>query len=197
MTTLLFRPPSNDCSRQGVHRLLLRGILQVKKGRMKVPARSMTRKEFGKHINNAQRALAKLGLDADRVQAKLFWSWDNASVNWTLADMVENDWDPTCRLPLSRYSPDMHKVIEHCMAHIKRELRRFARQCPELCTPAMLQKKAEQAFFSIDPDSIRRDVESLETTYKVIAGTEKETVTDRSGKVWHCTAGDWAPVGLR
>jgi hypothetical protein len=157
----------------------------------------MTREEFGVHIKRTRAAQKARGVDAEDMDATIYYSWDNAPANWRNEDMPSGGFDTACRLPLPPNSPDLHKVIEHCMAHIKGWLQRCVDEDPFKCTPAYLQEQAELAFKSITAESIRRDVASLPTTYAVVAGEEGETVPGLDGKDWDCTAGDWAPAGLR
>lgn len=149
------------------------------------------------HIKRARDAAKARGVDPEDTDAPIYYSWDNAPANWSNDDMPDGAFEAVYRLPLPPYSPDMHKVIEHCMAHIKRALLRFAHETPELCTPETLQQQAKLAFESITVESIYNDVWSLPTTYAVVAGEEGNTVTGSDGKRWSCTAGDWPPAALR
>lgn len=110
------------------------------------------------------------------------------------------------RVPLSPYSPDIHKIIEHVFGRIKPRL-------PEMCwdltaggtglQPSL--KVTRKAYKQVvrrhtAQETIAGDVRSLVLTLKVIAAEEGEFIEKvmRHGtRLIEGTAGDWAPKILR
>lgn len=107
-----------------------------------------------------------------------YYSWDNASfhtsmkledVGLTIGDL----WD------LPPNSPDMHKVIEHVVGRVKRELRNALCDNANLATVNDLKTECKRVFFGITAESVQKDIDSLPSTYKHIHA--KETQGGREG----------------
>jgi hypothetical protein len=73
------------------------------------------------------------------------------------------------RLPLSAYSGDMHKVIEHAHGTVTAAFQKSLYQKPQLCTPEQYQEEMYSvAHKVVTPESVRKDVESLKPLYQTV-----------------------------
>lgn len=153
----------------------------------------MTREEFVDNLGNIVKALDTLGVP----RADMYFSWDNAHNNGLGHELADYGIPPKHRLPLPRYSPDMHRVIEHAMASVKGRLHELAMAHAHNLTPLMLQDLLRGVFAELDPASIAKDVNSLPLAWKVVRGSRGRSVRDARGKIWACTQGNWLPSKLR
>ena len=154
----------------------------------------MTKREFMDHLNSMLFMLRDTyGLDEEGI-TQLGLSWDNASNNATDADLPEvGDWCLTCdqRLPLPPYAPDLHKAIEHAIGYVKREFKRLLAEHPGYSTPSEYMHLLRQAFNKIRAAQIMADVQTLRTTYGVVATPKGEMYVAPDGKMHPGSGGDW------
>jgi hypothetical protein len=116
-----------------------------------------------------------------------YYSWDNASWHQA-ADLSTIGIKHEHRLPLPPNSPDMHKVIEHVVGNTKRRMKECLCDNAALTSVKDVKKAMEKVFYTKNKvTSIRKDINSLPGTYKIIhdklcaGGTE----------------GNWAPARCR
>jgi hypothetical protein len=145
------------------------------------PARGSTREEFRELIMEIEKAArgqrAKL---QRRPPPPINWSWDNAS--WHDPALASGPFHPSRRLKLPPNSPDMHKVVEHAIGLLKHSFKKEFNKDRTIKTAKQAASLLHQvAHKVITRESIRKDVLSLEKTYRNIIESE----------------GDWASQGLR
>lgn len=128
--------------------------------------------------------------------APLF-SWDNNKIQKS-ADLTRMGITAAEHLPLSTYSPDMHKVIEHAWNQIKfRVQRRLLQLGGAALTAQQAQDMVEEEVRATSCSGILKDVSSLIWTYFVIA-SEKGVVLKAPDGAYHTgTGGDWPPAQYR
>lgn len=114
------------------------------------------------------------------------------------ADPVKMGILPGEILPSAKYSPDMHKPIEHAWAQLKKEVEKQLLQprAREL-TAADAQALVRKCFFGLSRAGIFKDVCSLPVTYCVIAGERGSSVQGPDGADHTGTGGDWPPREYR
>jgi hypothetical protein len=160
--------------------------MQTSKGN---PAKKMTRDEFVDAVKQAKDASEACVAEFPEFYSKggPYYSWDNASWHQALnledVGLKESD-----KWQLPPNSPDMHKVIEHVVGRVKQQLRH------KLCDNANINssKEVQAAFIDvfykqISTESIRKDIESLPSTYKHIHGKKNQGGSE----------GDWAQARYR
>lgn len=105
-------------------------------------------------------------------QQQMVWSFDNDKVHAAaLPELrLRGLLTPTNRAPLPPHSPDMHKVIEHCIGRLtSMVVAELADTEAVQLSVAHWQARLEDMFFnSISPESIAKDVASLGATYQAI-----------------------------
>jgi hypothetical protein len=119
------------------------------------------------------------------------YSWDNNKIFKT-ASLQRMGLEERHKLPLSEYSPDMHKAIEHPFHILKHKVQEQLLQ-PRLhpITTHEAQQLVIDCFMSISKDSIAKDVASLPVTYHVIAGDKGVVSLGPDGEYHTCSGGDW------
>lgn len=156
----------------------------------------MTQEEFRRNLQNIVKALRALGVR----KRDMFFSWDNAHNNGAAADLVTHGIPAGNKLPLPPYSPDIHRVVEHCIHQMKAALDAdmlgiAGTGLPENPEQTM-QLLVRRAFKQLTPAAIDKDVSGLPLAYKLVAGAKGSTVK-AGGRTWECTGGDWLPHKLR
>lgn len=119
------------------------------------------------------------------------FSWDNNSI-FKSASLEVMGLQPWEKLPLSEYSPDMHKPIEHAFAQLKHSMQqKLLQPRSQPLTAKEAQQLMEECFRAISVNGIWKDVQSLPVTYHVIAG-DKGVVSQGPDGCHHvCSGGDW------
>lgn len=114
------------------------------------------------------------------------------------ADPVKMGILPGEILPSAKYSPDMHKPIEHAWAQLKKEVeKQLLQPCARELTAARAQALVRDCFFGLSRAGILKDVCSLPVTYCVIAG-ERGSKVEGPDRAEHTgTGGDWPPREYR
>lgn len=162
--------------------------MQTKASRYTKEAQSTTTEEFQDImkvlVNYTQEAMKDSGFEP-------MYSWDNnkiqAVANLQVMGITQED-----KLPLSKYSPDLHKVIEHAFAQLKNRVRHALLQpCATAMTPAQAQRLVGSCFQSIPTEAIFADVCSLPTTYLVVSGGQGEVKLGADQQYHVCSGGDW------
>lgn len=109
-------------------------------------------------------------------QQQLVWSFDNDRVHQAALPMLREQGllTTTNRAPLPPFSPDMHKVVEHCIARLTCMVAAELADTEDIhLDVAHWMARLEQMFFgAITADSIARDVDSLADTYRAILEVE-------------------------
>ena len=103
---------------------------------------------------------------------QLVYSYDNDSVHkGALEELrVRGLLTSTNRAPLPPNSPDMHKVVEHCIARVTSMVNAELADTEDIVHPVgYWQGRVEQLFFGgISAASVKADVASLRATYQAI-----------------------------
>ena len=129
------------------------------------------------------------------------FSYDNNKIQAT-ADLAKMHMQPQDKVALGPYMPDCHKAIEHAVGNTKRSVQAKLYEEGWLdrkgeFTPQEAQELVQEAFHNLSTDAIRKDVESLPYTYKVISAPRRALVQGPNGRWYEGTAGDWPPAELR
>lgn len=164
--------------------------MQTVKSGLKDPAKKTTRQEFidimRKLIPIARAAMAALGLPAR-------FSYDNNRIQETAKEQ-QLGLRHGEKVPLGKYMPDCHKVIEHVFAQLKpivtKEL--YATTGLQNLTAAAAQSLVETCFFQhIKQESIESDGNTLPVTYFVVK-TDEDRMEVGPDHLYHRgTGGDW------
>jgi hypothetical protein len=174
--------------------VLLLLYLQTKASGYQNPAKGTTTREFQDimkiFVPDATARMQKYGL-------KPLFSWDNnriqASASLRAMGLREEQ-----KVPLPAYSPDMHKVIEHVFAHVKRAVQDALKQSRTRPLDADdARQLVEVCFRGATTESIMRDVLSLRETYFVIAHAKGITAVGLDGEQHTGVGGDWPPNRYR
>ena len=159
-------------------------------------ARDMTCAEFRDNFLKMLWVLdAKLQEEGmEMAQFKPYFSWDHnrpqeyADLAFTAAALPAGmDYVPgldfkNVRMPLGKYSPDCHRVIEHVFGQLSAKLRKEIVLRPaEFTSAAAIAQWVQQHFFELEASSIRNDAEGLKELYEWV--------------VSH--GGSWAPRRMR
>ncbi len=142
-------------------------FLQTKRGE---PAKRQTSDEFAERVLDVKQ-LSLASKDKHPEYYKKggpFYSWDNASFHTSmkLHDVGLSEEDMWLLPP---NSPDMHKVIEHVVGRVKRALREELCDNANITTVKQVKHVCKQVFFNrITVESVRKDIDSLPTTYRHI-----------------------------
>lgn len=114
------------------------------------------------------------------------YSFDKYSVHGRAQELIpwlhEAD-DHGNVFPLCHHAADIHKVIEHVIANLVTNMRKFVTDHPQGLTQDAYRAKLKALFFSMKASSVQEDIESLPDTLDIIAKPVEE------GGTW----GDWAP----
>lgn len=146
---------------------------------------------MGVLVAHVQPRMEALGYECVRYQ------WDNNSIQVD-ADTERMGLDPSARVHLPEYSPDMNKPIEHVFAQLKRSImEELAKHEGEHITPALAQRITTKCFKALNKASIQKDISSLPLTWRVIAADQDTTITGPGGKLWCGTGGNYPPAELR
>ena len=109
-------------------------------------------------------------------QQQIVWSFDNDRVHTaSLPELrVRGVLTPSNRAPLPPHSPDMHKVIEHCIGRLTSMVVAELADTEDVqLSVAHWQARLLDMFFNgISAESIARDVSSLAATYQAIIDVE-------------------------
>jgi hypothetical protein len=141
-------------------------------------------------VPEARRRMAAMGFPA-------IFCYDHNQIQAS-ANMEKMGILPSEVLPSAKYSPDMHKPIEHAWGILKPDVQKKLlepRQQP--LTPLAAQELVYNCWRAIDQKGIFRDVCSLPQTWLVISGEEGETKKDAQGVEHTCCGGDWPPRQYR
>lgn len=118
----------------------------------------------------AKRAVRLGGWHAyHKYPATKFWSFDNDKIHqnknlWRALSIQKKN-----RYPLPPNSPDMHKVVEHCIHNLKTKFKDFLYKNPKQLTMAEYQKVLKNIFHKeVKAESIKEDVDTLYDTYRGI-----------------------------
>lgn len=107
------------------------------------------------------------------------------------------------RVPLSPYSPDMHKVIEHTFSRFKRSLHasiydRCAERGVSELTPPEVRRLAIAALEEAGAaTSIAKDLRTLPVTLRMVATPEGQAFVAGDGRDYIGTGGNWARESWR
>lgn len=126
-------------------------------------------------VVNLHKARWRRAANASRT-GKVYVSFDNAQWHneaafyaavrkMGLAGRVE-------RLPLPPGSPDLHKVVEHTIGLLKRNLTDEVMNDARLRTVEQFQLAAERVFRRISTAGIQKDIDSLPLTYQAVIDAE-------------------------
>lgn len=119
------------------------------------------------------------------------YSWDNNKI-FKYASLQNMGLGDRHKVPLSEYSPDMHKAIEHPFHILKQKVQEELLQ-PRThpLTALQAQQLVIDCFMSINQQSIAKDVASLPVTYHVIGGDKGVMSLGPDGEHHVCSGGDW------
>lgn len=137
-------------------------------------------------------------VQAKQLQAALY-SFDHSPAHEGAAEVFNWTTDSGARAPGAPRSPDINKPAEHAIALVKNAFFDAAEEVGvHTLTAVSAQNLLVKVFHeAVTPAAVRRDVESLPDTMRVIAAAEGAKVRCKGDKVYRGVAGDWAPHGLR
>lgn len=148
---------------------------------------------------------AKADLKKKGYKARL--SMDNISIQQAASSCGLHRGD---RIHLPPYSPDMHKVVEHAIGNLKREVYNRLYQEHYLLTSQQVQQIVRDIFYCRDPDpktaaalkkdyidSIRKDSDDLHYTYKVISMEQGTEWLGEDKQIHRGVGGNWPPARYR
>lgn len=105
-------------------------------------------------------------------QQQIVWSFDNDRIHQgALPELqLRGISSSSNRAPLPPHSPDMHKVVEHCIGRLTSMVDAELADTEDVQQSVAYWKGRMEHFFfgSITADSIARDVGSLGDTYRAI-----------------------------
>jgi hypothetical protein len=159
-------------------------------------AKDMTKAEFRDNFKQMlwalHKKLADCGISMQEFQP--WFSWDHnfaqeyADLHFKPEEVPPGmdyvtDLDFTnVRMPLPKYSPDCHRVIEHVFGQLSHKLRTaIVTQTHLLSTSPEVAAWLKQQFYQLDPASIAADAAGLPSLYKWIRDND----------------GCWAPRSMR
>jgi hypothetical protein len=91
-------------------------------------------------------------------------------------------WTGEMQVPLPRYAPDLHKVIEHSHGRAEQAFRKWLYHNPKTFTAEQYKTKFEQIYRDTNTAGvIKADVDGLHAVYDVVSQN----------------GGNWAPAKLR
>lgn len=123
-------------------------------------------------------------------QLPLF-SWDNNSI-FKSASLERMGLQIGDKVPLSEYSPDLHKPIEHAFAQLKHTVQeQLLQPRSQALSATEAQQLVYDSFKAISTDGISKDVGSLPVTYHVVAGEKGVVSQGPDGRYHVCSGGDW------
>jgi hypothetical protein len=101
-------------------------------------------------------------------------------------------------LESAKYSPDMHKPIEHAWGWLKESVQQqlLAPKAKSL-TARAAQELVYNTWLRLPKAGVFRDVETLPLTYMVICGAAGEAREDDHGNPHTCSGGDWPARAYR
>jgi len=152
-----------------------RGPYLTKKGR---PAKGCTAREFCDVMRSIHEAASTrvTPLLVGSEQQQLVWSFDNDRVHQAALPQLREEGllTNTNIAPLPPFSPDMHKVVEHCIARLTGMVAAALADTEDVHQDvAYWMGRLEAMFFGgVTADSIARDVGSLAETYMAILEVE-------------------------
>lgn len=137
-------------------------------------------------------------VEAKQLQAAVY-SFDHAPAHEGAAEVFNWTTDSGARAPGAPRSPDMNKPAEHAIAIVKKAFFDAAEEVGvHTLTAVSAQKLLVKVFEeAVTAAGVRRDVESLAGTMRVIAAAEGAKIRCKGNKVYSGVAGGWAPRGLR
>lgn len=159
-------------------------------------AKDMTSEEFRENFRRMlwvmHQKLADQGLSMQSFQPWFSWDHNYAQEYANLKfdpsmvppgmEYVSNLDFKNVRMPLPKYSPDVHRVIEHVFGQLSAQLRTaLVTNAHELNSAAAIAAWIKQHFNQIKPSSIAKDAEGLPKLYKWIRDN----------------GGFWAPRSMR
>lgn len=162
--------------------------MQTKASQGQKEAKSTTRQEF---VDLMKAVVTKATSQMGELEMKPLFSYDNNSIQ-QVPNMGEMGLRESDRLPLSRYSPDMHKPIEHVFAQLKKKLEwELLQPRAHALTPHEAQALVGKCFKSISTESIFYDVCSLPLTYFVVSRGQGVLAMGPDGEAHVCSGGNW------
>jgi hypothetical protein len=164
--------------------------LQCKSDNTKV-AKSTTSAEFLLHlqaiikewaINRGEHSIPYLQYDNNKIQAS--------------ADLSSIGLSPACRVPLSAYSPDLNRAIEHSFGWLKDEVRgwlySWLQQHPNsVPSTKLLADTTHAIFMQRKQEWIEKDVLGLPQLWQVIDRDEGHRFRGSNGKWLTGSGGGW------
>jgi hypothetical protein len=146
-------------------------FLQTKQGKA---AQGFTSQEFAdfmrdlKDIMDSPEKSQLLGRNE-----RWLYSWDNDKIHKG-ADLEGVGFEEGDRFPLPELSSDMHKVVEHCHAWLDAAMQRWLEEHEdEQLTGQQCMDELVRLFEEELPlEGIRKDVNSLNATYKAVIAAE-------------------------
>jgi hypothetical protein len=162
--------------------------MQTKASHGEKEAKSTTRDEF---VDLMKALVPKARAEMGQLGLQPLFSYDNNRIQ-QVPDMGVMGLREDERLPLSRYSPDMHKAIEHVFAQLKQKVEwQLLQPRAQALTPLAAQQLVGHCFESIEARSIFLDACSLPATYFVISGVEGLLAEGPDGRPHICSGGKW------
>lgn len=161
----------------------------------KEEARGCTREEFKSVLACVAAQLREEYKKGRLAELPTWLSFDNPSIH----NLRDEDFPAGFhRVPLSKYSPDIHKVIEHTFARWKTEVHGLIyRECVlrGITEPSILQLQSilERALATVTkPATIAADQATLPVTLRMIATAAGQEFTMPDGRQYSGTGGNWA-----
>lgn len=180
--------------------------MQVKEGKRMRPAKSTTTKEIEDIIPLFWPKALQDMVDM-KIKGGALLSMDNIKIQ---ANANAKGLYKRHRVVLPPYSPDMHKVVEHCIGNLKRAVHQRLYKQDYRVTSQQVQQILREEFYCKDEQgqeipekkeafikSIRADSDDLINTYRANSMEEGEEFVDDKGKVHRGTGGNWPKSGLR
>lgn len=100
------------------------------------------------------------------------WSFDNDKIHQKAETLVSLKINYKNRLPLPPNSPDMHRVVEHCIGRLKSAFRKWMYAHPQARSMKQYRQALHTLFFTDDhitgSDPITKDTEKLPALFKHI-----------------------------
>lgn len=160
-------------------------------------AKSTTREEFTDNMKilvaMARQQLGALGLQP-------LFSYDNNKIQAT-ASLYQMGLSRGEKVPLARYMPDGHRVIENVFAWLKpavhKSLYGGGRLAIGAVTPAEAREVVHNCFKAYPTAAVQKNVHDLPVTYHVIS-QPRDSYTQGPDGLFHIgTGGDWTPKEYR
>ena len=127
----------------------------------------------------------------------VLFCYDHNTIQAT-ANMEKMGIQPGEMLESAKYSPDMHKPIEHAWGWLKHSVQQqlLAPKAKPL-TALAAQQLVYDPWLRLPKAGVLKDVETLPLTYMVICGDAGEAAFDDNGNPHTCSGGDWPERAYR